>query len=56
MMSNRVNKQKGRNVSKKGAKKGRNKNIAPHAQTIGIIDSYSKRGAMFKNIGYFMYE
>jgi len=40
----------------KGRNKGRNKNIAHHAQTIGIIDSYSKKGAMFKNISYFMYE
>ena len=39
-----------------GRNKGRNKNIAPLAESIGIIDSYSKRGAMFKNIGYFMYE
>ena len=46
----------GRNNGKWGAKKGRDKNIAPQAQTIGIIDSYSKRGAIFKNIGYFMYE
>ena len=46
----------GRNVGKKGAIKGAIINIAPHAQTIGIIDSIYKKGAMFKNIGYFMYE
>ena len=47
---------KGAQCRQKGRNVWRNKNIAPHAQTIGIIDSYSKRGAMFKNIGYFMYE